>query len=155
MEDLVLAHSASNQAVFVAPTAGRFSAGGVYAVLVRRDGVLTQSLEFSVLLFRCFDGPHLSWRCIHTNVHSASLSCFPPPNLDCGLRFLSGAVYARRCADVVQHPSPRAKYLGAFLYAGGYCILAKVSKGGRVYQPRHWFSLSTVEVVDAKEDDGT
>ena len=57
--------------------------------------------------------------------------------------------------DVVQHPSHRAKYLGVFLYAGGYCILAKVSKGGRVYEPRHWFSLSTVEVVDAEEDDGT
>ncbi|KAI0722350.1 hypothetical protein C8T65DRAFT_629037 [Cerioporus squamosus] len=55
--------------------------------------------------------------------------------------------------DVIQHPSHRAKYLGAFLYAGGYCILAKVSKGGRVYEPRHWFSLSTVEVIDAEEDD--
>ncbi len=56
--------------------------------------------------------------------------------------------------DVIQHPSHRAKYLGAFLYAGGYCILAKVSKGGRVYEPRHWFSLSAVEVIDAEEDDG-
>ncbi|RPD66850.1 hypothetical protein L226DRAFT_565633 [Lentinus tigrinus ALCF2SS1-7] len=57
--------------------------------------------------------------------------------------------------DVIQHPSHRAKYLGAFLYVGGYCILAKVSKGGRVYEPRHWFSLSAVEVVDAEEDDAS
>ncbi|TFK90851.1 Dbl homology domain-containing protein [Polyporus arcularius HHB13444] len=57
--------------------------------------------------------------------------------------------------DVIQHPSHRAKYLGAFLYAGGYCILAKVSKGGRVYEPRHWFSLSAVEVIDAEEDDAS
>ena len=56
--------------------------------------------------------------------------------------------------DVVQYPTHRAKYLGAFLYAGGYCILAKVTKGGRVYEPRHWFTLSEVEVVDAEEDYG-
>ena len=55
--------------------------------------------------------------------------------------------------DVVQHPVQRAKYLGAFLYAGGYCILAKIPKGGRVYEPRHWFALSEVEVVDIEEDD--
>ena len=55
--------------------------------------------------------------------------------------------------DVVQYPVQRAKYLGAFLYAGGYCILAKVPKGGRVYEPRHWFSLGEVEVVDIEEDD--
>ena len=56
--------------------------------------------------------------------------------------------------DVVQHPSHRAKYLGAFLYAGGYCILAKITKSGRVYEPRHWFAFSEVEVVDTEEDDG-
>ncbi|EJF62299.1 hypothetical protein DICSQDRAFT_180170 [Dichomitus squalens LYAD-421 SS1] len=55
--------------------------------------------------------------------------------------------------DVVQYPVQRAKYLGAFLYAGGYCILAKIPKGGRVYEPRHWFALSEVEVVDIEEDD--
>ncbi|KAI0751110.1 hypothetical protein C8Q80DRAFT_1268399 [Daedaleopsis nitida] len=55
--------------------------------------------------------------------------------------------------DVVHHPSHRAKYLGAFLYAGGYCILAKITKGGRVYEPRHWFSFNEVEVVDIEEDD--
>ena len=55
--------------------------------------------------------------------------------------------------DVVQYPVQRAKYLGTFLYAGGYCILAKVPKGGRVYEPRHWFSLGEVEVVDIEEDD--
>ena len=55
--------------------------------------------------------------------------------------------------DVVQHPVQRAKYFGAFLYAGGYCILAKIPKGGRVYEPRHWFALSEVEVVDIEEDD--
>ncbi|KAI9000707.1 hypothetical protein BD414DRAFT_10781 [Trametes punicea] len=55
--------------------------------------------------------------------------------------------------DVLQHPAHRAKYLGAFLYAGGYCILVKVVKGGRAYEPRHWFPLGGVEVVDVEEDD--
>ncbi|KAI0776133.1 hypothetical protein BD413DRAFT_602617 [Trametes elegans] len=55
--------------------------------------------------------------------------------------------------DVIQHPAHRAKYLGAFLYAGGYCILVKVTKSGRVYEPRHWFAFGTVEVVDREEDD--
>ncbi|KAI0329540.1 hypothetical protein GY45DRAFT_1252653, partial [Cubamyces sp. BRFM 1775] len=57
--------------------------------------------------------------------------------------------------DVVHHPAHRAKYLGAFLYAGGYCVLVKVAKGGRAYEPRQWFALGAggVEVVDGEEDD--
>ncbi|KAF8165545.1 hypothetical protein B0H34DRAFT_647537 [Crassisporium funariophilum] len=46
----------------------------------------------------------------------------------------------------------KAKYLGAFLYDGGYLILVKVCKG-RKYEPRHWFSLLDFEVSDV-EDDG-
>ncbi|EMD40497.1 hypothetical protein CERSUDRAFT_111098 [Gelatoporia subvermispora B] len=65
--------------------------------------------------------------------------------------------------DVVHHPSPvfqpsggtlRAKYLAAFLYPGGYLLLAKVVKGGKAYEPRHWFALAGFDVVDAEEDDG-
>ncbi|OSD04518.1 hypothetical protein PYCCODRAFT_1465988 [Trametes coccinea BRFM310] len=56
--------------------------------------------------------------------------------------------------DVLQPASAnRAKYLGAFLYAGGYCVLVKVVKGGRAYEPKHWFPLGGVEVVDVEEDD--
>ncbi|KAH9948767.1 hypothetical protein B0H21DRAFT_689481 [Amylocystis lapponica] len=60
--------------------------------------------------------------------------------------------------DVVRHPSPlyapsggtlRAKYLGAFLYMGGYLVLAKVTKGGRVYEPRYWFSLVGFDLAAA------
>ena len=49
-----------------------------------------------------------------------------------------------------------AKYLGAFLYVGGYVVLVKPVKAG-VYVARHWFSLCAdgVEVVDVNEDDGT
>ncbi|KAJ7781076.1 hypothetical protein B0H16DRAFT_606759 [Mycena metata] len=45
-----------------------------------------------------------------------------------------------------------AKYLGAFLYLGGYLILVKVSKG-KVYEPKHWFSLAEFNVVDLEEED--
>ncbi|KAJ3506743.1 hypothetical protein NLJ89_g6701 [Agrocybe chaxingu] len=51
-----------------------------------------------------------------------------------------------------QTTSIKAKYLGAFLYSGGYLILVKVSKGKK-YEPRHWFSLADFEVSDV-EDDG-
>ncbi|KAJ6515728.1 hypothetical protein C8R45DRAFT_1086898 [Mycena sanguinolenta] len=46
----------------------------------------------------------------------------------------------------------KAKYLGAFLYLGGYLILVKVIKG-KVYQPRHWFPLADFNVVDLEEED--
>ncbi|KAJ6598899.1 hypothetical protein DFH09DRAFT_1129509 [Mycena vulgaris] len=45
-----------------------------------------------------------------------------------------------------------AKYLGAFLYLGGYLILVKVTKG-KVYEPRHWFSLADFDIVDLEEED--
>lgn len=46
-----------------------------------------------------------------------------------------------------------AKYLGIFLYSGGYLILSKVHKGKR-YEPRHWFSLADFEVTGADSDEG-
>ncbi|GLB33963.1 putative rhoGEF domain containing protein [Lyophyllum shimeji] len=45
-----------------------------------------------------------------------------------------------------------AKYLGAFLYLGGYLILVKVSKG-KVYVPKQWFALADFEVLDVDEAD--
>lgn len=47
----------------------------------------------------------------------------------------------------------KAKYLGAFLYAGGYLILVKASKGRR-YEPKHWFSLSGWAMMDVDDEDG-
>jgi len=47
----------------------------------------------------------------------------------------------------------KAKYLGAFLYSGGYLILVKVCKGKK-YVPRHWFSLIDFEVSDVEDDGG-
>lgn len=57
--------------------------------------------------------------------------------------------------DVVHHTScVPAKYLGAFMYVGGYMVLVKVGKNGRVYEPKYWFSLDAFELIDAEEDDG-
>ncbi|KAI1794264.1 hypothetical protein LXA43DRAFT_1116097 [Ganoderma leucocontextum] len=71
----------------------------------------------------------------------------------------SGPVSTSSCSAVYSvptssrlHPVQQVKYLGAFLYNGGYCIFVKIQKGGRVYEPRHWFALSEVEVVDIEED---
>ena len=47
----------------------------------------------------------------------------------------------------------KAKYLGAFLYSGGYLILVKACKGKK-YVPRHWFSLIEFEVSDVEDDGG-
>lgn len=44
--------------------------------------------------------------------------------------------------------SIHAKYLGAFLYLGGYLVLVKVSKG-KTYEPKHWFCLSDFELSDS------
>lgn len=65
-----------------------------------------------------------------------------------GACLLSGAL------DVVHHPSSRARYLGAFLYVGGYMVMVKVPKGGKVYEPKYWFSLSCFELIDDEDDDG-
>jgi hypothetical protein len=47
----------------------------------------------------------------------------------------------------------RVRYLGAFLYSGGYFLLVKVDKG-RVYRMKHWFSLASFELVDIPQDTG-
>lgn len=88
-----------------------------------------------------------------------------PASLNMTSSFLSslGTCLLAGSLDVVHH-SPlqpmtafaniKAKYLGAFLYLGGYLILVKVCKG-KVYEPKHWFSLADFEIVDLDERDGT
>lgn len=68
-----------------------------------------------------------------------------------------GACLVAGALDVVYHNSNgavRAKYLAAFLYVGGYLILAKVPKGGKVYEAKHWFPLAGFQILDETEDDG-
>lgn len=47
----------------------------------------------------------------------------------------------------------KAKYLGAFLFTGGFFVLAKVAKL-KAYEPRHWFSLKGFELTDSSTDGG-
>lgn len=47
----------------------------------------------------------------------------------------------------------KARYHAAFLYQGGYLILAKVLKGRR-YEPKHWFNLSHFIICGVDEDEG-
>jgi hypothetical protein len=53
--------------------------------------------------------------------------------------------------DVVRAPALKAKYLAAFLYEGGFLVLAKVNRGPR-YELRYWFSLEGFEVFDTTDD---
>ncbi|KZT06439.1 Dbl homology domain-containing protein [Laetiporus sulphureus 93-53] len=74
-----------------------------------------------------------------------------------------GACNLAGALDVVQHPplrTPgggplRAKYLGAFLYMGGYLVLVKIPKSGKIYEPRYWFSLAGFTVEDLEDDDSS
>lgn len=68
-----------------------------------------------------------------------------------------GACLLAGAMDVLYYQSSgsaRAKYLAAFLYVGGYLILAKVPKSGKTYEAKHWFSLFGFEIVDQEDDEG-
>ena len=70
---------------------------------------------------------------------------------------LSGSLdvmHYHRNSPLGQTSNIKAKYLGAFLYPGGYLVLVKVCKGKK-YEPRHWFSLADFEVSDVEENGGT
>ncbi|KAG2154943.1 uncharacterized protein EDB93DRAFT_1051011, partial [Suillus bovinus] len=85
-----------------------------------------------------------------------------PASHNLSLGFLSslGPCYLAGSLDVIHYHSlnassngtVKAKYLGAFLYPGGYIILAKVHKV-RMYEPKHWFSLSGFDLVDSTNDE--
>lgn len=87
---------------------------------------------------------------------AASTSCkrFFATNTDgffvsLGICLLAGSL------DVIHFQLPvspkSAKYMGAFLYVGGYLILAKVK--GKNYEPRHWFPLADFSLVDVASDE--
>ncbi|KAG1833421.1 hypothetical protein EV424DRAFT_1365283 [Suillus variegatus] len=85
-----------------------------------------------------------------------------PASHNLSFSFLSslGPCHLAGSLDVIHYPSlnassngtVKAKYLGAFLYPGGYIILAKVHKV-RTYEPKHWFSLAGFDLVDSTNDE--
>ncbi|TFK43735.1 hypothetical protein BDQ12DRAFT_718928 [Crucibulum laeve] len=91
-----------------------------------------------------------------------SSSRHPPPPQMLTVNFFSSlgsCVFAGSLDVLHYHPlSPlesnpivTAKYLGAFLYPGGYLILAKISKGKK-YEPKHWFSLNEFEICEVGDN---
>lgn len=96
------------------------------------------------------------------SAHSSSLRSLVGHNITPAFLTSLGASLLAGSVDVIHHHADRipgssgtvkAKYLGAFLYMGGYLILAKVSKG-KTYEPRHWFSLASFELFDVPEEEG-
>ncbi|KAK7696169.1 hypothetical protein QCA50_000820 [Cerrena zonata] len=75
------------------------------------------------------------------------------PNLPADFLNSLGVCLLAGALDVVHHSSSRARYLGAFLYVGGYLLLVKIPKSGKVYEPKFWLSLVGYEALDAEEDD--
>ncbi|KAG2369598.1 hypothetical protein BDR07DRAFT_1476712 [Suillus spraguei] len=85
-----------------------------------------------------------------------------PASYNLSFDFLSslGPCHLAGSLDVIHYHSlnassngtVKAKYLGAFLYPGGYIILAKVHKV-RTYEPKHWFSLAGFDLVDSTNDE--
>ncbi|KAG6821574.1 hypothetical protein H0H93_000083 [Arthromyces matolae] len=82
-----------------------------------------------------------------------------PINMALTQPFLSslGTCLLAGSLDVIHHSAKSAgsnvavKYLGAFLYLGGYLIFVKVSKG-KAYEPKHWFSLMEFDISDHDAD---
>jgi len=83
---------------------------------------------------------------------SASLTTFLSSLAPC---YLSGSldVIHYRGTNMARLGTVRAKYLGAFLFPGGFLVLVKVTKS-KAYDPKHWFNLRGFELVDSHLDDG-
>ncbi|KII94879.1 hypothetical protein PLICRDRAFT_47885 [Plicaturopsis crispa FD-325 SS-3] len=111
----------------------------------RRQDIATKS---SLIVARISQSPPISAG--NTTPHNLT----PTFLSSLGACLLSGSL------DVINHrtfkgsgnTTVKAKYLGVFLYMGGYLVMAKVCKG-KVYEPRYWFSLVGFDVVDVDEDD--
>ena len=109
----------------------------------RQDIVVQSSLIMSRLLLPAPLNPAIT-----TSLNATFLSSLGPCRL-------SGSLDVIHCdlSRQLTSSNVKAKYLGAFLYQGGYLILAKASKGKK-YEPRHWFSISEFDVVDVDDNSG-
>ena len=105
------------------------------------------ALQSSLIMSRLLLPPPLN-PAIATTLNATFLSSLGPCRL-------SGSLDVIHCdlSRQVTSSNVKAKYLGAFLYQGGYLILAKASKGKK-YEPRHWFSISEFDVVDVDDSSG-
>ncbi|KAG6833911.1 hypothetical protein H0H87_007922 [Tephrocybe sp. NHM501043] len=69
-----------------------------------------------------------------------------------GTCLLAGSLDAIHHSAKPSGSNVAVKYLGAFLYLGGFLILVKVTKG-KMYEPKHWFSLVDFDICDVDETD--
>ncbi|KAI6105842.1 hypothetical protein F5141DRAFT_1216572 [Pisolithus sp. B1] len=91
---------------------------------------------------------------------SASTTCSSSQPLTPGFLLALGPCQAAGSLDVIHYygsslgnqGTVKAKYLGAFLFTGGFLVLAKVAKP-KAYEPRHWFSLKGFELADSNTDE--
>ena len=111
----------------------------------------TVSMQSSLIASRI----HLAWASSRSStIHRAFQLLTPNFVASLGICALAGSLdVLHYYSSKVPSTGMKAKYLGAFLYMGGYLILAKVSKG-KVYEPRHWFSLVGFDLIDIPEEDG-
>ncbi|KZT29297.1 hypothetical protein NEOLEDRAFT_1175006 [Neolentinus lepideus HHB14362 ss-1] len=107
----------------------------------KRDVVIKSSLIASRIL---------AWLSAHPSKESSPPGQLTPEFMaSLGICMLAGSLDVMHydVASAANGGTVKVKYLGAFLYAGGYIVLAKVGKG-KVYEPRHWFALAGFDVVD-------
>lgn len=140
-----LGRSEGNVAVESAAQAMRHVASAVDEARRKQDVVVRSALIASRIVY-----PHV----MPSSSHGMLQVLTPSFLSSLGPCHLAGSL------DVILSRTPTAgaaninvKYLGAFLYLGGYLILAKVARG-KGYEPRHWFRLGDFKISDTFESEG-
>lgn len=115
----------------------------------RQQDLITKSVQ---IVSRITQGLLTSTASHNRPSQSASLTAFLSSSPPC---YLAGSldVIHYHGTNMARLGTVRAKYLGAFLFPGGFLVLVKVAKS-KVYEPKHWFNLRVFELVDSNLDDG-
>ncbi|KAF7292322.1 DH domain-containing protein [Mycena chlorophos] len=147
-------HAHVNVVVESAAKAMRHVASAVDEARHRQNVQMQSALIISRLVLS--DPSNATSHMVSATLSSPSFQILTPSFLSSlGICLLAGTL------DVMHYRSSKragtganvnAKYLGAFLYLGGYMILVKVSKN-KVYEPRHWFPLVDFDVVEQEEEE--
>ncbi|KAG8218645.1 hypothetical protein J3R82DRAFT_4309, partial [Butyriboletus roseoflavus] len=114
----------------------------------RQHDLFAKSLQ---IVSRITQGLLTSVASHHRPPLSVSLSPFLASLAPC---YLAGSldVIHYRGTNMARLGTVKAKYLGAFLFPGGFLVLVKVAKS-KAYEPKHWFNLRGFELVDSNLDD--
>lgn len=115
----------------------------------RQQDLFAKSLQ---IVSRITQGLLISVASHHRPPQSALLSSFLSSLAPCRLAGSLDVIHYRG-TNMARLGTVRAKYLGAFLFPGGFLVLVKVTKS-KAYEPKHWFNLRGFELVDSNVDDG-